>query len=57
MGKPTYQLGIKPSNKAKCSVKQDQMNERSHQLNDAVQWRKENNKQGSAAIKLGSFPL
>ena len=43
MCKPTYQLRIKPSNKAKCSVKRDQMYDRSSQLNDAVQWW-ENNK-------------
>ena len=57
MGKTSYQLRIKPTNKAKCVVKRDLMNERCHQLNDAVQWCHENNKRGWAAINSGKFPL
>ena len=47
----------KPSSKAEAAVKRKQINEKSAQIEEAVEWCKINGKKGYSALETGRFPL
>ncbi|XP_066924340.1 uncharacterized protein [Clytia hemisphaerica] len=66
MVKPKFEFKVKkrvvmvygkPSSKAEAAVKRKQINEKSAQIEEAVEWCKINGKKGYSALKTGRFPL
>ena len=67
MDKPKFSLKInaprksrvktKPESKAEATVYRRDIRARESQIQEAVEWCKENNKRGQAALKTGKFPL
>ena len=47
----------KPRNQAEASVKMELTKERNEQIEQAVEWCRNNNKRGWAALSTGTFPL
>ena len=55
--KPDFKLRIKPTSAARSLVMRDTIVQRNQQLDEAVEWCRENNKRGWAACNSGLFPL
>ena len=56
MGK-VLNLRLKPSNKSRSNVIRDAIDTKNKQLEEAVEWCRNNGKRGWAAINSGRFPL
>ena len=66
MVKPKFEIKIRPScikvcgkpnSKAEAIVKRKMIEEKEKQIQEAVEWCKENGRKGYAAIMTGNFPL
>ena len=66
MVKPKFQIRLKesrqclygkPNSKAEAIVQRKHINQKASQIEEAVNWCRENNKRGHSALQTGMFPL